>query len=229
TAHSRAISSKRDPARRISSFSNQGAVFRLSDFRELEQTSSAKSAVWCARVERTGRISHSSTATLRRAHCHAASEPARPAPITRTTGVTAIANSQPPAPARLRPGSPSSIHRETWCRGPCKTGLPEYSSPARASARQSNFPAAQSPQPGPAAPCQFLCRDTGHERKDLQETIRLDLQRWSSSRRKAHRRQADRPIPPPALETWASHKIRRAPDRPQSPPPGDARTRLIHE
>ena len=45
TAQSRAISSSNDPARRISSFSSQGAVFSLSDFREFEQTSSAKSAV----------------------------------------------------------------------------------------------------------------------------------------------------------------------------------------
>jgi len=57
TAHSRAISSSSEPARRISSFSSQGAVFSLSDFSELEQTSSAKSPVWCAGVERTGRIS----------------------------------------------------------------------------------------------------------------------------------------------------------------------------
>jgi hypothetical protein len=59
-------------------------VFSLLDFRELEQTSSAKSAVWCAGVERTGRISESSTGTPRRAHCHAASDPANPAPMIRT-------------------------------------------------------------------------------------------------------------------------------------------------
>jgi hypothetical protein len=41
----RGISSRREPARRISSFNNQGAVFSLSDFSELEQTSSAKSFV----------------------------------------------------------------------------------------------------------------------------------------------------------------------------------------
>ena len=56
---------------------------RVSDFSELEQTSSAKFAVWCAGVERTGRISYSSTATPRRAHCQAASEPASPAPMMR--------------------------------------------------------------------------------------------------------------------------------------------------
>ena len=58
TAVWRAISISNEPARRISSFSSQGAVFSLSDFSELEQTSSAKFAVWCAGVERTGRISY---------------------------------------------------------------------------------------------------------------------------------------------------------------------------
>jgi hypothetical protein len=48
---------------------------------ELEQTSSAKSPVWWAGVERTGRISWSSTATPLLAHCHAASDPANPAPM----------------------------------------------------------------------------------------------------------------------------------------------------
>ena len=45
-----------EPARRISCLSSHGAVFSLS-LSELEQTSSPKSAVWCAGVERTGRIS----------------------------------------------------------------------------------------------------------------------------------------------------------------------------
>ncbi len=81
TAHSRAISSSNEPARRISSFSSHGAVFSLSDFSEFEHTSSAKSAVWCAGVERTGRISNNSTSKPRRAHCHAASDPASPAPM----------------------------------------------------------------------------------------------------------------------------------------------------
>ena len=57
TAVWRAISISSEPARRISSFSSQGAVFSLSDFSEFEQTSSAKSALWCAGVERIGRIS----------------------------------------------------------------------------------------------------------------------------------------------------------------------------
>src|SRR5215475_1666538 len=76
----RAISIRREPALRISSLRSQGAVLSLSDFREFEQTNSAKSAVWCAGVDRTGRISNNSTSTPRRAHCHAASDPASPAP-----------------------------------------------------------------------------------------------------------------------------------------------------
>src|SRR5580693_865758 len=87
TAHSRAILSNSDSARLISSFSTQGAVVSLSDFSEFEQTSSAKSAVWCAGVERTGRISNNSTSTPRLAHCHAASDPANPAPIILTLGM----------------------------------------------------------------------------------------------------------------------------------------------
>jgi hypothetical protein len=83
TAHWRAISISNEPARRISSFSSQGAVFSESDLRELEQTSSAKAELRCAGVERTGRISQSSTWKPRRASCQAASEPARPAPTMR--------------------------------------------------------------------------------------------------------------------------------------------------
>ena len=44
TAQARAISRSNDPARRISSFNSQGAVFSLSDFSEFEHTSSANSA-----------------------------------------------------------------------------------------------------------------------------------------------------------------------------------------
>ncbi len=51
------LGSRTEPARRISCFSSQGAVFSDSDLSELEQTSSAKSAVWWASVERVGRIS----------------------------------------------------------------------------------------------------------------------------------------------------------------------------
>ena len=48
---------RKEPARRISCLRSQGAEFSDSDLRELEQTSSAKSAVWWASVERCGRIS----------------------------------------------------------------------------------------------------------------------------------------------------------------------------
>ena len=84
TAVCAAICIRRELDRRISSFSSQGAVFSLSDFSEFEHTSSAKCAVWCAGVCRTGRISYSSAGTPRRAHCHAASDPASPAPMMRT-------------------------------------------------------------------------------------------------------------------------------------------------
>ena len=50
-------------------------------FTLFEQTNSANSAVWCAGVDRTGRISYSSTGTPRRANCQAHSDPASPAPI----------------------------------------------------------------------------------------------------------------------------------------------------
>ena len=52
TALASAQLSRAEPARRISCLSSQGAVFSLSDLSELEQTNSAKSAVWCAGVER---------------------------------------------------------------------------------------------------------------------------------------------------------------------------------
>src|SRR5271165_1957563 len=83
TAVCAAICISNEPARRISSFSSHGAVFSVSDFSEFEHTNSANCAVWCAGVERTGRISYNSTGTPRRAHCHAASDPASPAPIMR--------------------------------------------------------------------------------------------------------------------------------------------------
>jgi hypothetical protein len=74
-----------DPARRISSCSRPTALFSASSERsELEQTSSAQSAVWWASVPRTGRISWSTTGTPAEASCQAASLPARPAPTTWT-------------------------------------------------------------------------------------------------------------------------------------------------
>ncbi len=57
TAVASASASRKQPARRISCLSSQGAEFSDSDLREFEQTSSAKSAVWWASVERCGRIS----------------------------------------------------------------------------------------------------------------------------------------------------------------------------
>ena len=71
-----------EPSRRISSCSSPTAlVSRSSERNELEQTSSASASVLCAAVERSGRISCSTTGTLRRAICHAASQPASPPPM----------------------------------------------------------------------------------------------------------------------------------------------------
>ncbi len=125
TEVSRAISSRHDPARRISSFSSQGAVFSLSDFSEFEQTSSAKWSVSWAGVLRTGRISNSSTATPRRAHCHAASDPARPAPMIRTD----FKKLSPPRRVRrvcancLRLRKRRATRRGTLRRGLCRDQL----------------------------------------------------------------------------------------------------------
>ncbi len=95
TAHSSASRSSTDPARRISCFSSQGAVFSLSDFNEFEHTSSPKSAVWCAGVCRTGRISYNSTSAPCRAAIKAASGPASPPPITRIRIIDLIIGSWP--------------------------------------------------------------------------------------------------------------------------------------
>ena len=82
TALASASARRIEPARRISCLRSHGAVFSDSDLRELEQTSSAKSAVWWASVERVGRISYSSTWQPSAAACSAASGPARPPPMT---------------------------------------------------------------------------------------------------------------------------------------------------
>ena len=53
-----------------------------SERKELEQTSSARRSVRCASVPRSGRISCRTTGTPARAICQAASQPARPPPMT---------------------------------------------------------------------------------------------------------------------------------------------------
>ncbi len=71
-----------EPKRRISACSSPTALLAASSERnELEQTSSARPSVRCASVIRWGRISCSTTRTPALATCHAASEPARPAPM----------------------------------------------------------------------------------------------------------------------------------------------------
>src|SRR5207253_10714750 len=61
--------------------------------------------VWWAGVIFSGRISRSSTAMPRRASCHAASDPARPAPTTRTDSLIRSMLSAAPA-AGLGAGVP---------------------------------------------------------------------------------------------------------------------------
>ena len=84
TAVASAHSIINEPNRRISSFSRPTAFSILPARKELLQTSSANWSVWWAGELFTGRISYKSTATPRLASCHAASEPANPAPITVT-------------------------------------------------------------------------------------------------------------------------------------------------
>ena len=55
-----------------------------SERNELEQTSSAQPSVLCGSVARSGRISCRTTGTPACANCQAASEPARPPPMTWT-------------------------------------------------------------------------------------------------------------------------------------------------
>ena len=70
--------------RRSSSLSRPAAFASSSERSELEHTSSAKSSEWCAGVCCTGFISHRRTEIPRCASCHAASQPASPAPTTVT-------------------------------------------------------------------------------------------------------------------------------------------------
>ncbi len=72
-----------EPQARSSAWSTPTALVSASSERsELEQTSSPSRSVACASVERTGRISCSTTGTPRDASAQAASEPARPPPTT---------------------------------------------------------------------------------------------------------------------------------------------------
>ena len=80
-----------EPSRRISACSRPTALLAASSERnELEQTSSARPSVRCASVIRNGRISCRTTRTPALATCQAASEPARPPPITWTVSVWGV-------------------------------------------------------------------------------------------------------------------------------------------
>ncbi len=100
TRFASATASSIEPSSRSSAFSWPEALREPSEPRELLQTSSANPPVWCAGVISSGRISHRSTATPRRAICQAASEPAKPPPATRTRG--------PVMPGRRPAYSPAS-------------------------------------------------------------------------------------------------------------------------
>src|SRR3712207_8568621 len=76
-----------EASRLSSSFRRPEAASRKRLPSEFEQTSSAKSSVWWAGVRLTGRISHSSTEQPDSAACQAASHPARPPPMTVTSGI----------------------------------------------------------------------------------------------------------------------------------------------
>ena len=79
----------REPQRRSSSFKRPTAFSIWSERRELEHTSSPKSGLWWAGVILWGFISQSSTGMPRWASCQAASQPARPAPMTMTGSIRA--------------------------------------------------------------------------------------------------------------------------------------------
>ena len=105
----------RPPKRRSSSLSRPDALVSSFERSELEQTSSAKSAEWCAGVILSGFISWSSTAMPRSASCQAASQPARPAPITVTLFI-------------LPPSPPSSWSCGWFSSVPHPQPLPSWSS-----------------------------------------------------------------------------------------------------
>ena len=84
TAASRAHSSKKLPSIVSSCFKSPCALVTPKALKLLEQTSCAKCPSLWAGVMRLGRISYKSTLKPRLANCKAASQPARPPPITRT-------------------------------------------------------------------------------------------------------------------------------------------------
>ena len=92
-AGTRAASASRrisEPSDRISAWISPTALWSGSSERKLfEQTSSASASLWCASVRCGPRISWRTTGTPARAHCHAASDPARPPPMMCTGPLTA--------------------------------------------------------------------------------------------------------------------------------------------
>ena len=76
--------------RRISSFRSPAALSMRAAFKEFEQMSSANPALLCAGENFCGFISKRRTEYPACAICHAASEPARPAPMTVTVCLFSI-------------------------------------------------------------------------------------------------------------------------------------------
>src|SRR5215470_14784945 len=110
----------REPARRSSALRSPAGAFSSSERREFEQTSSHKSGVPCAGDSATGFMSTSATRAPRSASCQAASQPARPPPITWTSGrnilhrrvLTLAARVCAPQALDRRPAAELLLHQE---------------------------------------------------------------------------------------------------------------------
>jgi len=93
-----ASSSTADPSRRSSSCKSPIAFSGLSERSEFEQTSSASPSDLCAGERRTGFCSTSTTGTPPSARRRAASDPARPAPMTITRCTADVRTRSRPSP-----------------------------------------------------------------------------------------------------------------------------------
>jgi hypothetical protein len=91
TAASSAAAITSEPSRRISSLSRPTALDTRFERSELLHTSSANQSAVCAGERSTGFMSTRVTSRPRRAACHAASQPASPAPMTTTCKSKSVA------------------------------------------------------------------------------------------------------------------------------------------
>ena len=99
------------PARRISSFSKPTAFINAAPRNEFEQTSSHRASLFCAGVRASGFCSTSTTGICRSASCHAASHPASPPPMMRTSFTSATGSFDPGWRWAVN-NSRSNCHRE---------------------------------------------------------------------------------------------------------------------